>query len=75
MGKPSLINIIKIDITRNTLSEKLYCCFHIHQQLMFGYNIISLHSASYFSYQYFIIMLVNVLFIKFTYYTQNYGQE
>ena len=44
------------------LSEKLYCCFHIHHQLMFGY--ISLYSAILVPNNSF-IMLVNILLFQY----------
>ena len=43
------------------LSEKLYCYFHIHHQLMFGY--ISLYSAILVPNNSF-IMLVNILLFQ-----------
>ena len=46
------------------LSEKLYCYFHIHHQLMFGYNIISLHSAILVPNNSF-IMLVSILLFQY----------
>ena len=47
----------------NILSEKLYCCFHIHHQLMFGYIKFSLHSATLVPNNSF-IMLVNILLFQ-----------
>ena len=55
-----ILSAIKIGITL-ILSEKLYCCFNIHHQLMFGY--ISLHSAILVSNNSF-IMLVNILLFR-----------
>ena len=48
------------------LSEKLYCCFHIHHQLLFGY--IRSHSAILVS-NYSFIVLVNILLF------QNYSYQ
>ena len=45
------------------LSEKLYCCFHIHHQLMFGYIKFLLHSTTLVPNNSF-IMLVNILLFQ-----------
>ena len=64
-------SVTEIEITVLILSEKLYCCFHIHHQLMFGY--ISLHSTTLVPNNSF-IMLVNILLFQH-YSCQNYTQN
>ena len=49
-----------------SLSENLYCCFHIHHQLMFGY-IFRLHSAILVSNYSFIVLVSILLFQNYSY--------
>ena len=56
-----VVQLHSVILPETLLSEKLYCCFCIHHQLMFGY--ISLYSAILVPNNSF-IMLVNILLFQ-----------